>query len=145
MIPVAELDRIARARLEDAEALREAGRYDGAAYLCGYAVEVALKARISRTLNWPDFPSTSGEFRNYTSFQTHDLDVLLRLSGQEARIKGQHLKLWSEVVRWKAEWRYNVIRTMEGPGDLLGAMYHIEKGYEAEAMIQAAEALLQIL
>ena len=41
MIPVAELDRIARARLEDAKALLQAGRYDGATYLCGYAVEVA--------------------------------------------------------------------------------------------------------
>src|SRR3990172_2667605 len=109
MIPVAELDRIARARLEDAKALFQAGRYDGATYLCGYAVEVALKARICRTLNWPDFPSTSGEFRNYTSFQTHDLDVLLRLSGQEARIKQKHFARWNKVSAWKAEWRYNII------------------------------------
>ena len=145
MIPVAELDRIAKARLEDAKALWKARRYDGATYLCGYAVEVALKARICRTLNWPEFPNTNREFESYRSFQTHDLDVLLRLSGQEARIKGQHLKLWSEVVRWKAEWRYNVIRTMEGPDDLLGFAYGIAKSREAEAMIQAAEALLQIL
>ena len=114
-------------------------------YLCGYAVELALKARICRTLNWPEFPSTSGEFQAYRSFQTHDLDVLLHLSGQETRVREKHFAQWNQVVRWKAEWRYNVIRTMEGPGDLLGAMYYTEKGYEAEAMIQAAEALLQIL
>ena len=41
MIPVAELDSIARARIEDAKALLTAGRFDGAAYLCGYDVEGA--------------------------------------------------------------------------------------------------------
>ncbi|MCZ6490509.1 MAG: HEPN domain-containing protein [Acidobacteria bacterium] len=131
MIPVAELDRIAQARLEDARALLNAGRYDGATYLCGYAVEVALKARICRTLNWPDFPSTSGEFQAYRSFQTHELDVLLRLSGQEAEIKQQHFALWNTVAVWKAESRYNVI----GTADIS----------EAEDLIKAAEALLQML
>ena len=57
MISVAELDNIARARIEDATALLTAGRFDGATYLCGYAVEVALNARICRTLNWTEFPS----------------------------------------------------------------------------------------
>ncbi len=40
MIPVDELDRIARARLEDAKALLAAGRFDGATYVFGYTVEV---------------------------------------------------------------------------------------------------------
>ena len=61
MISVAELDNIARARIEDAKALLTAGRFDGATYLCGYAVEVALKARICRSLNWTEFPSTGSE------------------------------------------------------------------------------------
>ena len=79
MIPVTEFDKIARARLDDAKTLFAAARFDGATYLCGYAVEVALKARICRTLNWPEFPSTGSEFQAYRSFQTHELDVLLRL------------------------------------------------------------------
>lgn len=69
MIPVVELDKIARARLEDAKGLLAAGRFDGATYLCGYAVEVALKARICRTLNWSEFPSTGVEFQAYRSFR----------------------------------------------------------------------------
>ena len=97
MIPVAELDNIARARIEDAKALLTSGRFDGAIYLCGYAVEVALKARICRTLNWAEFPSTGGEFQAYRSFQTHELDVLLRLSGQEARLKQNHFASWNAV------------------------------------------------
>ena len=105
MISVAELDNIAHARIEDAKALLTADRFDGATYLCGYAVEVALKARICRTLNWTEFPSTGSEFQAYRSFQTHELDVLLRLSGQEARIKQNHFPLWNAVAIWKVESR----------------------------------------
>ena len=131
MIPVAELDNIARARIEDAKALLTAGRFDGATYLCGYAVEVALKARICRTLNWAEFPSTGGEFQPYRSFQTHELDVLLRLSGQEARLKQNHFALWNAVAVWKVESRYNVVGTAQQP--------------DAAAMIHAAEELLAVL
>ena len=131
MILVAELDNIARARIEDAKALLVAGRFDGATYLCGYAVELALKSRICRTLNWPDFPSTGGEFEPYRSFQTHDLNVLLRLSGQEVRIKRNHFALWNAVAAWKVESRYNVAGTAGQR--------------RATTMIQAAEALVVIL
>ena len=131
MISVAELDSLARARIEDAKALLTAGRFDGATYLCGYAVEVALKARIGRTLNWTEFPSTGGEFQAYRSFQTHELDVLLRLSGQEVRVKQNHFPLWNAVAVWKVESRYNVVGTAQQP--------------DAAAMIQATEELLAVL
>jgi HEPN domain-containing protein len=131
MISVSELDRIAQARLEDAKVLLGAGRYDGAAYLCGYAVEVALKARICRTLNWPEFPSTGGEFQAYKSFQTHELDVLLRLSGQEASIKQQYFAQWNVVAVWKVDSRYNVIGSIQR--------------LDVEGMIYASEQLLKVL
>lgn len=98
MIPRADLDKIARARLRDAEALYRARRYDGAVYLCCYAVEIALKARICKTLGWDGYPSTGGEFRQYQSFRTHNLRVLLRLSSIEARTKATAMVAWSEVV-----------------------------------------------
>lgn len=131
MILVDEPDRIASARLEDAEALLNGGRYDGATYVCGYAVEVALKARICRTLDWPEFPSTGGEFQAYKSFQTHALEILLRLSGQEGRMKLNHFGLWNSVASWNPESRY-------------GAIGRIQKA-EAESMISAAEQLLRAL
>jgi hypothetical protein len=131
MIRVSELDDIARARIEDARALLVARRFDGATYLCGYAVEVALKARICRTLNWAEFPSTGGEFHAYRSFQTHELDVLLRLSGQETRLKQTHFALWNAVSVWKVESRYNAVGTARQP--------------DAATMIQAVEELLRVL
>jgi hypothetical protein len=46
---------------------------------------------------------TGSEFQAYRSFQTHELDVLLRLSGQETRIKQNHFPLWNAVAIWKVE------------------------------------------
>ena len=131
MITVTELDQIAEARLEDGKALLAAGRFDGATYVCGYAVEVGLKARICQTLNWSEFPSTGDEFNAYRSFQTHKLEVLLRLSGQEERVKERHFDLWSAVAVWNVESRYNPV----------GA---IQKA-NAELMINAAEQPLKEL
>lgn len=115
----------------DAEALLDAGRFDGAAYLGGYVVELALKARICQTLNWASFPQTRSEFRNYSSFKTHDLEVLLHLSGQEDSIRARHLASWSAMAAWGPETRYNpagttaerVARQMvEAARTLLGAL-----------------------
>jgi HEPN domain-containing protein len=50
MVSISELRKIARGRLKDAEVLLTAKRYDGAIYLCGYAIETALKARICHVL-----------------------------------------------------------------------------------------------
>lgn len=109
MIPLNELETIAQARLLDAEALIAAGRYDGASYICGYALELSLKARICKTLNWSGFPSSNNEFQNYQSFKVHNLDVLLHLSGMEDEIKiknPNNMADWSNVSAWNPEIRY---------------------------------------
>lgn len=108
MISRSDLQKIARAKLEDAEVLLRAQRYDSAVYLCGYAVELALKARICLVLNWNEFPSSKAEFQKYQNFKTHELDVLLRLSGAEAIMKSKYLKEWSDVASWSPEIRYKL-------------------------------------
>lgn len=111
MIPVSELRRMARARLSDSEVLFQRRRYDGAVYLCGYAVEIALKARICRTLRWAGYPETGREFEFLGSFKIHKLDLLLRLSGIEQKIKLHHMADWSIVSTWDPESRYKRIGT----------------------------------
>ncbi len=98
---------IARERLTDAETLLNANRYDGAVYLCGYSIEIALKHKICQTLNWTDFPSTNKEFENYRSLKTHDLDVFLSLTGVEVTLKAGYLAEWSAASTWNPEARYN--------------------------------------
>lgn len=109
MIAATDLRAIARARLRDAKVLLRRNRIDGAGYLCGYAVELALKARICRTLRWSGFPETSAEFKGLQSVKTHDLEILLRLSGVEPKIKTKHMAEWSLVLDWDPEKRYQTI------------------------------------
>src|SRR5262249_16094851 len=97
-----------KARIDDADALLAASRYDGAIYLCGYAVEVALKFRICKTLRWSGFPSSNNEFKAYQSLKVHNLDVLLTLSGYERRINVNATTFagWSDIGSWNPESRY---------------------------------------
>jgi HEPN domain-containing protein len=131
MISRADLINLARGRLKDAQVLLDAGRYDGAIYLGGYVVEVALKNRICKTLRWSGLPQTSGEFQNYQSFKTHKLNVLLRLSGVEAKIRASYVAKWSAVVTWDPEIRYNPIGSTSQT--------------KAESLIEAAKILLKAL
>ena len=106
MIVPSVLKSISRARLRDSKVLMAAKRYDGAVYLCGYAVELALKARICQTLRWTGYPETQLEFKGLGSIKTHDLEVLLRFSGIEPRIKRKYMPFWSVVLDWDPEKRY---------------------------------------
>jgi len=88
MISAAALHSTAREYLRAAKLLRTRRSYDVSAYLCGYAVEIALKARICRTLNWTtEFPETNSEFKLKSNLKTHDLEALLEFTGLQNKIK----------------------------------------------------------
>ena len=133
MLSRAELMAIARARVKDAKALLKTRRYDGAFYLCGYALECVLKARIVATLCWQGFPETGGEFKDLQSFKTHDLDLLLKLSGRETKIRSNsaHVFQWSGVAQWDPEVRYKRVGSASRT-DVL-------------QIIQSVESLFQVL
>jgi len=84
-------------------------RFDGAFYLSGYAVELALKARICRTLKWSGFPQSAKDFEGLQSVKAHNLDVLLKFSGFEPKVKARHLEDWSVVIEWNPEKRYQAL------------------------------------
>ncbi len=109
MLSRTELRRIAKSHLRDADVLLVGERYEGAIYLCGYAVELSLKARICRTLKWEAFPMTAKEFEGLQSLKTHNLDLLLRLSGRGSRIRKTYEAEWATLAKWNPESRY--IRT----------------------------------
>lgn len=131
MIARADLEKTARAHLRDAAILNRNRSYDGAVYLCGYAVEIALKARICQTLRWAGFPSTSAEFQHVKSVQTHNFEALLLFSGVEARIKPALATDWSILKTWTPEQRYSPVGT--------------QTVADAAAIIAAARALLKVL
>ncbi|MCE7058774.1 HEPN domain-containing protein [Dyadobacter sp. CY343] len=108
MIPADDLKDIALERLADAQTLLIAGRFDSSFYLCGYSVEIALKYKICKTLNWAGFPSSSKEFEKLKSLRTHDLELLLSLTGFESEFKIRYFDEWSLVSNWTPESRYHV-------------------------------------
>ncbi len=108
MITVEELQALSKQRIEDAKLLFDSGRLDWARYTIGYAIELALKKRICETLRWKGYPNTKNEFEGLKSFKTHDLDMLLHLSGIEHEIKeGEVFAEWSIVRSWDPEMRYS--------------------------------------
>jgi len=72
-----DFQELARIRLREAEALLEAGCFDGAFYLMGYVVECALKACIAKQTKEYDFPDRKTVNASYT----HDLEDLLGVAG----------------------------------------------------------------
>lgn len=80
-MPRKQLQVLARLRLREAEALYNAGLYDGSVYLAGYAIELALKARICRLLGLKNYPLELGQ-----AFRIHNLEQLKALAGLTAQI-----------------------------------------------------------
>lgn len=122
MIP-ADMERTAKAHLADARVLHRGGRFDGAVYLCGYALEIALKGHICHTLKWPVFPPPSGEYR---SLLTHNLETLLWFSGIRDRVRmtgGAPNPDWSVVRNWNPEMRYSPVgaQTAVSAGEIIAA------------------------
>jgi hypothetical protein len=106
MIAVSDLLANADERLSDAECLHADKKFAGAVYLSGYVIELALKARICRTLKWSSFPQTKSEFQDLQCFKVHNLNALLRLSGIDERIRSRFAKHWRVVSEWSPELRY---------------------------------------
>ena len=131
MITRTELKKLAKARLKESKTLFNATQYDTAIYLCGYAIELALKARICRTLKWSEFPPNGREFKGFHAFKTHDLDVLLTLSGIVEKISNNYSAEWSIVSKWNPENRYKKIGS--------------ETKQTACNMINAVEDLLKVI
>lgn len=131
MITKENLKNIARARIKDAKVLYQNDRYDGAEYLFGYAVEIALKARICEEENMNSFPATNSEFQGYQQYKTHDLDNLLEYSGMEEKIKTNYFVEWSEVTVWEPSARYKPIG--------------YAKKEDTNRMIKAARTLVRVL
>ncbi len=99
-----ELQRLSCLRLREAEALFEAGCYNGSAYLCGYVVELGLKAAICGNLAVEEYP----EERLKKAFSTHNFEDLKLSAGMDQAFTTSPALLanWSVASKWKPERRY---------------------------------------
>ena len=105
-----DFQQLADDRVTDANALLDAGRWSGAYYLAGYAVECALKACIAKQTNRHDFPEKSFVQKAFT----HDLSELVELAGLRIQLKLDTLaivnpvlsKSWQTAKDWNERSRY---------------------------------------
>lgn len=71
-----DLEALSDTRLNEAKCLLDHGFFHGAYYLCGYAVECALKACIAKSFLQHEFPNKKVVNDSYT----HDLSQLLKIA-----------------------------------------------------------------
>lgn len=111
MLTAQNLYDLAKSRYDEAKILLDNHKPDGAVYLCGYAMELILKWKIIKTLEWDGYPEYRREFEGYTSFKVHNLDILLRLSGLEKKIQADNgaFARWQIARTWNSEYRYREI------------------------------------
>ena len=111
-INVNDLRILAKIRLDDAITLYRQKRYEGAIYLCGYAVELALKYKICQKLEWDEYLPESSKIDNVRTFYTHKLEALKYLSGMQNILDdAQNTKLndsWTIIISWNEQLRYNI-------------------------------------
>ena len=109
MIACADLCKIVEHRLGDANLLHQHKRDDGAQYLVGYAVEIALKVRFCRNKGELDFPTTKAEFQNWKTkygvwLKQHSLQNLADATGWDSSTLWFE---WSQITKWDVTMRYS--------------------------------------
>jgi HEPN domain-containing protein len=113
-----DLQKMAEERVADTAALLDAGRFQAAYYLCGYAVECALKACIAKQIREFDFPDRKLVNDSYV----HNVEKLLKISGIERLLEeevgrnGIFAKNWGIVKDWSEASRYNAAITETAAG-----------------------------
>jgi hypothetical protein len=103
-----ELQQLAEIRLAEALILLGAGRWSGAYYLVGYAVECGFKACIAKSTKRDDFPVKARVIASHT----HDLAQLVGVAGIRAELQAESENdeafsgYWGVVSQWNEESRY---------------------------------------
>jgi len=112
---ISEQSKASKHRLDDAHALLNVGRWRGAMYMSGYAVECLIKTKLMRIYNCRNLYELEDELqrrgrlvRHATVF-THHLELLLRLTQTFDRLR-QNRIFWPQfniVNSWIPAWRYS--------------------------------------
>jgi hypothetical protein len=110
MLTKLDLEKLAQTRLDDALFLLQGKRWSAAYYLAGYAVELALKACISKLVQ----PNTIPEKAFMNAVYTHKSDSLLSTAGLRPQLDAdmkadpQFATYWAIANNWSEESRYQL-------------------------------------
>jgi HEPN domain-containing protein len=104
-----DLRALAITRLNEARLLLTNRHWDGAYYLAGYAVELAIKACIAKRTERFDFPDKDHANNSWS----HDWLKLIRAAALEEALQHEEIRdpffllNWKAVQGWKVDSRYN--------------------------------------
>jgi hypothetical protein len=126
IIARADFQQLADVRLKEAKALLNLGMWDGAYYLAGYAVELALKACIIKTVVATNASFLFQDRKFAEKCWTHDFEKLLEpadlKAAWDAAVKDPKLfDNWATTKDWKEDKRYHRITEKEAK-DLYNAV-----------------------
>jgi|HubBroStandDraft_1064217.scaffolds.fasta_scaffold18749_4 HEPN domain-containing protein len=142
MIDRLDLRKRAWAKIQSARLLVSRSQWDEATDLCGYAVEIILKASICVAQGWRAFPDTPAEFKavKHLGIKTHDMELLINLTNNAYRIKANHMKEWSTCIQWSPEARYQPpgTATESSAKELLESAEIIVRAIQEEPGLEAA-------
>lgn len=103
-----DFQKLSAARRREAKHLLDKRQFDGAYYLAGYTIELALKAVIAKSFlrhTWPELGFVN-------KIHTHDLGKLVEFAGlesirkQEIAADPDFLINWQTVKDWNEQSRY---------------------------------------
>jgi HEPN domain-containing protein len=110
MITKKDIEGLAETRLGDALHLFRGERYSAAYYLAGYAVELGIKACISKFFRARAIPDKAFVVATYS----HKLDELLGLAGMKQDLQDEAKKdpslsaAWGVASKWNETSRYEI-------------------------------------
>jgi hypothetical protein len=136
---VSEQGKAGKHRMDDARALLNAVRWRGAMYLAGYSVECLLKTKLMKKFDCQHLRELEEELQRRgvlpasATIFTHQLEVLLRLTGGTDRLRQDQAlwRLFNMVNRWVPAWRYTADESNpEDARDFLAAVETISHWVE---------------
>lgn len=125
-----DFQNLAALRVRDAKVLLDSGRFEGAYYLLGYAIECALKACIAKQTRRYTFPEK--EFAH--KVWTHNLNDLVKLAGleteriHEGKTNPAFETNWAIVKDWTEKARYEHIVKSSKARDFYSAVVNRKSG-----------------
>lgn len=110
MLRKSTIEKIAKIRATEAKVLLDAKCPSGAMYLCGYAIELGLKAVIAGKFEADSIPDK----RLVNAVHTHKFGDLIGLAGlgpslKDAKSDAEFEANWIIVMGWSEERRYEII------------------------------------
>jgi HEPN domain-containing protein len=123
-----DLQNLTKIRLREARILIINGNYDGAYYLCGIALECAIKSCIAKKTKEHDFPNLNFVKDSYQ----HDLTKLIKVAGlditNEINNNSNFKDRWDVVKEWSIESRYMINKRNKDAVDMYYSIVNRNNG-----------------